>query len=432
MLPDKSLTPLIGETKEGRVGFVLGYDNVNPETAMPAGALREAENVDLDKSGRVRRRPGLTLRYTGSGIHSLWAGAGRTLFAEGGALKQLGSGWTATTLATGLSSSAMVSYQDVAGQVWWTNGSQSGRITADGAAGSWAVPNPNGQPTLSVRTGLGGLAAGRYQVAVTFLSADWEESGTGLAAVVDVAQGDGITLSNIPQGDAALVRIYMTPPNGDAFYHYRDLAMGVTSTHIGKATLGRRLETQFAEPLPPGQIVRFYNSRMWVASGSVLWHSLAFRYGLHQPEKDFFYFPSRITVLEPVDDGIYVVADKTYFLAGGTPGQMQLSGISDATGVEGTGLRVQAKHFALEDTKDEVAFWFGSRGAQLGLPGGALKAVMEDRAVVPLYEEGAALFRERNGIRQVVTTVKRPGDTSAFAAVDSAVAEVVRNGVLLP
>lgn len=432
MLSDKNLTPLIGDTKEGRVGFVLGYDNVAPETAMPAGALREAENVDLDKAGRVRRRPGLTLRYSGSGIHSLWSGGGRTLFVEEGSLKELGAGWTASALVSGLSVGSMVSYQEVAGQIWWTNGSQSGRISADGTVGAWAVPNPNGQPTLSVRTGLGGMAAGRYQVAVTFLSTDWEESGTGLAAQIDVAAGDGITLSNIPQGDAALVRIYLTPPNGDAFYHYRDLAMGVTSTHIGKATLGRRLETQFAEPIPPGQIVRFYSSRMWVASGAVLWHSLAFRYGLHQPEKDFFYFPSRITVLQPVDDGIYVVADKTYFLSGKVPGQMQLTDVSGATGVEGTGVSVEAKHFALEDAKGEVAFWFSSHGAQLGLPGGSVNSVMEDRAVVPLYEEGSALFRERNGIRQVVTTVKRPGDTSGFAAVDSAVAEVVRNGVLLP
>jgi len=432
VLSDKSLTPLIGDTKEGRAGFVLGYDNVAPETAMPAGALREAENVDLDKAGRPRRRPGLTLRYSGSGIHSLWTGAGRTLFAEGGAIKALASDWTASTLVTGLDPSKLVSYQDVAGQIWWSNGDQSGRILDDGTATTWGIENPPGQPTASARTGLGGMDAGTYQVAVTFLSADYEESGTGQAASVQISAGDGISLTGIPQGDAAYIRVYLTPPNGDAFYHYRDLAMGTTSLDIGRGTPGRRLETQFAAPLPAGQIVRHYNARMWVASESVLWFSLPFRYGLGRPAEDFFYFPSRITVVEPVKDGLFVVADKTYFLGGPIPAQMSQDEVSDATGVEGTGALVQAKHFALKDMQGEVAFWFGSRGAMLGLPGGAVQAIMEDRAVVPEYEEGATLFRERNGIRQMVTTLKRPSDSSALGATDSVVAEVVRNGVLLP
>ena len=429
MLEDQALVTLLGETQEGRVGFARGKDTVSPEAALPAGSLREAKNVDLDRAGRVRRRPGFTRRYAGSGIHSLWGDGARVLFVEGGALKRLLPDWSAKTLHTGLAPDRLLSYEAVNGEVWWSNGEASGRVGADDAVRPWGVPAPSGQPLLAPLT-YGGLDAGTYQVAVTFARADGEESGTGLAAVVDVPQGGGIALSAIPQGAADRIRLYASPPNGEALLLHGELPMGTTAVVLARTIRGRRLETQFSEPLPAGQIVRHANGRLWVAVERVLCCSLAFRYALYRPHQDYFLFPARITVLEPVADGLFVVADATYFLAGAAPEQMALRTVDDAGAVEGTAVRIQARHVGVE-APGEVAYWLGTRGAVLGLPGGGLKPVTEDRVALPAYAAGATFFREREGIRQLVTTVREPGPSSGFGVTDAVTVEVRRNGVLL-
>ena len=429
MLEDQALVTLLGETKEGRVGFARGKDTVSPEAALPAGSLREARNVDIDRAGRVRRRAGFTRRYAGAGIHSLWGDGTRAFFVAGGALKRLLPDWTAKTLQSGLAPDRLLSYELVNGEVWWSNGEASGRIGADDAVRPWGVSAPAGQPLLAPLAH-GGLDAGTYQVAVTFARADGEESGTGLAAVVDVPQGGGIELSAIPQGAADRIRVYASPPNGEALLLHGELPMGTTGAVLARTIRGRRLETQLTEPLPAGQIVRHYNARMWIAADRVLYASLPFRYALYRPHQDYFLFPARITVLEPVADGLFVVADATYFLAGAGPEQMALRTVDDAGGVEGTGARVPARHVGVE-VPGEVAYWLGTRGAVLGLPGGGLKAVTEDRVALPAYAAGATLAREREGIRQLVTTVREPGPASGFGVSDAVVVEVRRNGVLL-
>jgi ApbE superfamily uncharacterized protein (UPF0280 family) len=50
---------------------------------------------------------------------------------------------------------------------------------------------------------------------------------------------------------------------------------------------------------------------------------------------------------------------------------------------------------------------------------------------LPAYAAGATLFREREGIRQLVTTVREPGPSSGFGVTDAVTVEVRRNGVLL-
>lgn len=426
MTAERDLTPLVGTNRKGEVvGFARGLDTVSPETAMPGGSLREATNIDLDRLGRPRTRPGYVLRYSGTAIHSLWSDGIRTLFVEGGSLKRLLPDWSARTLTTGLSPGAAVSYASVDGVIYWSNGAQAGRVLADDTASAWGVPGPAGQPLLAALA-TGGLDAGIYQVAVTFAGSDGEEGGTGLAASVTVSSGGGIRLTAIPQGQASLIRVYASPPNGDGLLHHVDVPMGTTSLTLTKTLRGAALETQFSAPIAPGQIVRYFAGRMWVADGAFLKFSLPLRYGLYRPAQDFFLFPSAITVLEPVADGLFVVADQTYFLAGVVPAQMVRRRLSGDTGVVGTGAQVEARHFGVEGG-DHVAYWLGSRGAVVGTAGGGIRHLTDGRINLPAYASGASLFRERQGVRQVITTTRTPGPGSGFGAADSAVAEVVKN-----
>lgn len=427
MIRDRDLTPLLGRNAKGElVGFTRGKDTVDAETALPEGALREALNVDLDRAGRIRRRPGYTPRYPGSGIHSLWASrGGRVLFGEGGTLKELFPDWTSRDLRSGLDPTRTLTYEEAGGVVYWSNGAENGRVLQDGTARPWGVPSPPGQPTLSVAPA-GALPAGRYQVSVTFVADDGEESGATIASVIDVPEGGGIDLANIPQGPAARIRVYASPPNGDVLYQHLELPMGFVSARVVKTIRGRALETQLLDRVPAAQIVRFHAGRFWLAVGDLLFYTPAFRWGLHSPAA-FFQFAERIRVLEPVADGLYVVAERTWFLSGVVPEQMSQTARHPGAGVEGTGITVPGRYFGLDDAVGDVAYWFGDRGAMLGLPGGTVRPLMEDRVALSQYASGATLFRERQGIRQLVTALAGPGQGSGFGAADSAVAEVRKN-----
>jgi len=431
MLDDKDLVAL---------EFPVGKNNVAKETDLPEGALREALNVDLYKEGNVARRKGYASVYSGTNIHSLFSTKDYTVFCENGTLNTLNAAYVASTVRTGLNATKDISYAQVNKQVYYSNDEQSGIITENATHAEWGVESPSGQPILSSTTG--SLSAGRYQVAITFASPSGEESGTQLAAVLDVTEGGGIQLSSIPQSStAASVRVYVSPPNGDVLYHHVTLPMGITTGVVTSTVEGRALETQFMSTMPPGHIVRHYKGRMWVAIGNMLVFSPALRFGLYDPRHTYFRFSEKITVVQPVQDGIYVVADKAYFLSGSDPKDMEQVVVYDKGGVLNTGASVSPhvfdykndviKSLGVEQTPDEIAFWYSPTGAMLGFPGGRVKAVTEDRLSISEYERGATLFREEDGMRQLITSLTDKSNGSSFVASDTAVAEVIRNGVVL-
>ena len=53
-----------------------------------------------------------------------------------------------------------------------------------------------------------------------------------------------------------------------------------------------------------------------MARGRWLYVSEPYRYGLYNARRGFIPFPSEITVVQPCEDGVYVCADKTYWLPG--------------------------------------------------------------------------------------------------------------------
>ena len=153
--------------------FQVGVANVPAETDLPTKngvqvALREAVNVDIPSSGAVQRREGYSLALAGTSAHSGWHDGmfPFALYVDQGTLRAMQTGGSTWPLVSGLHD-AEVSYALVNERAYWSNGAQTGIVTAGGDALPWGVEHPNGQPLVSV-SAAGGLAAGLYQVAVTF------------------------------------------------------------------------------------------------------------------------------------------------------------------------------------------------------------------------------------------------------------------------
>lgn len=436
------MTKEISEKDLVELTFPLGKNTVAKETDLPKGSARELLNVDISNSGKPRRRRGFTSIYSGADIHSLVSTKKNSFFCEGAALKRLNRDFTATPVRTGLDLSAGLSYAEVDGRVYYSNGSQKGVITEEAVHAEWGVEAPVGQPMLAA-TAAGGLDAGTYQVAITYVSALGEESGTGRAALLELPVGGGILISSIPQSSAASCNIYVSPANGDVLYLVKSVAMGTASTTVQSTiNFSRMLETQFMEQVPAGHIVRHFKGRMWVAVGDLLVFSLPLRYGLYDPRFTYFRYSERISIVQPVEDGIYVVSGvETFFLSGTNPKDMSQSVVYHQGGVEGTGMSVPPKALKAdnklldgvlsEGVTEDVAYWFSTTGAVLGLPGGVTKPVTEDRMTISDYGQGATFLREEGDVRQLITALTNKGEGSGFGATDTATAEVRRNGVIL-
>lgn len=414
-----------------RLSFGRGTDNRTHETELPDGAVRRAVNVDITTSV-VRRRSGYARIYSGTLIHSVYSQRGLRVFVENGSLKRLNADNSATELLAGVGHE-WLSYDDLNGEIVFSNIARIGRVSIEGTARENGIESPSGQPALSA-SAAGGLDAGTYQVAMTFSRASGEEGGTSLAAQVAVSEGGGIVVANIPQpvsGDITAIHLYVTTANGMTFYHAMQLAVGQTSALVGRMILGRVLETQFLEPMPPGQIVRLFNGRLYVARNNLLIGSEPLRYGLTRLARNIIPFPSRIRMVQPVQSGLFVSDEmRTTFLRGQDLAQFTADPATSLPAFEYSGTAAPIEWFG--QGAGEGAVWLTSEGHMLGGPDGSVTPLTKDRLALPESIDAAPpLLREAKGLRQLIHAARGASAATKATASDSVTTEVIRNGVLV-
>jgi archaellum component FlaF (FlaF/FlaG flagellin family) len=120
-----------------------GINNVADANNLTVDELSEAENVDIDNEGKVKRRNGYTKKLTASDkIHSMWSNDRICLFIDGTTLKRLNSDYTASTIRDGVSSLPM-SFVDVNENVYYSNATVNGYIGSDGNDNRYSTPTEN-------------------------------------------------------------------------------------------------------------------------------------------------------------------------------------------------------------------------------------------------------------------------------------------------
>jgi hypothetical protein len=424
------------------LGWPAGVNNRAPENALPSDefgnilALRQAVNVNISNEGKPSRRSGFARRITGS-AHSLFRHEGHMLAVVDNDLVAYTPDLAPATVRAGLGSLPVgwAGLPEI-GLAWWTN-SQQIRCVGPNLEDLPLWIDAPGQLHAAPVVGQGGLHAGRYQVAVTYRDGYGRESGTMLSAEVDVEQGGGIAVSAIPANAAAVTaRVYVSDHNGgDVLYWAMDIAMPATGTYlVGAGTRGKPLETQWLEPLPPGQLLEVFATRLIVARGATLFWSEPLYYGLTHLSKNYASFGGEVTLLKAVAEGegsagMFIATDTTtYFVSDANPKNWARMKRYPHGAVAGTGVTVSGSVFNVEYT-GTVAFWLATNGVFcLGLPGGTVLPLTDRTLALPGFERGASLLRERNGVRSILTTMLG-GSTNALAMGDSAVAEIRRHGV---
>lgn len=421
------------DEKEVSLGpFQGGLDEVSPESNLPAGHLREATNTDFDRTGWFRRRPGQE--------EFISCTKGKSIFTDRTYLY-----WNdGTTLyrspATNADPTAIATLRDdylssciVRDDIYITDGVNRGRVVNGEYQANWWTPTPQGSVMLTAGTG-GALPPGDYFVTTTYISDTTGVESGALPGVRCRVEANGkIGIANIPQLSGHTTVIYVTHAGDPKVYYRHSMVLnGVTEWSIAQDGNGIRLTTRNMEEMPAGQIVRYHRGRLFVAGGNRLYFSAGQKPGLYRASDMYVDFSDRITVVEPVTDGLYVVADKTYWIPNFSDTEFpKREMVYDGRGVEGSGLTVRGSVFP-ETPRGDVAYWMGERGQVLGLPGGRLNLPQERKLAPDLLTRGASMYREEYGLSHVLTAaqgVMKPGKAGAR---DSITCTVKRNGVIIP
>lgn len=421
----------------------LGVNNVDSpksERFQPGGEakpfLARAENVDLDRAGGLKLRSGRTKVRTLTNGHSGWSCAQGAFYADGGTIYKFDPRADAdAVIQTGLNAHAEISYEAVAGQVFWCNGNETGRIIA-GTAAPWGLQIMDPPSVAAVA---GALRAGRYLVAVAAISGTGIEGGAREVSICTVGEGGGIAVS--PNGvdpNASALAVYLSDPNGaDLFYHSTVPVGPFTITSPAPTT---ELFTGLgAYPPPAGHLVRQWGGFLIVARSEPSGvHALYFSepgnpHRFHI-ETDVQLLPSRCVMLEPMVDGIFYGLESggTFWVSGADPHNMQVRQVDDRlVSEQRNSLRVPASKLPWLQAQVEVPvpIWATQDGFAAGLPGGVVRYPVDGRVAMDASKQATVAYVERPSLRQLLMSAREKTMGSRMGFGDQVTVTVTRGGV---
>jgi len=378
-----------------------GINNVQPDHRLvptdAGSALTVATDLDVGLSGELKRRTGYaeTLATCHKNLHQ--ADGFLLATVDGGDLTKLDSvGGSRVTLYPSLGS-ARVWYCNLPdGRTTFSNGSICG-ITNGVTATGWGVPVPASIGALTDAVGL--LDPGDYQYMLTYVrTSDKLEGGPLYSNPLPVASG-GIVLTALPTLAGYSTNVYITAANGDDGF-YAGNTTGSTFSYTGKNdALAMPCRTRHLQPAPAGTVTAFWRGRVLVAKDNVLYASRTNQWEVFDFRRDFKQFSAPITLIQPVDGGVFVgTSDELAFLAGAEFDKLTYRRVVDGSTVLGSGVGVRGE------------FIGQSGSAMICIANGVIVAGFSDGGVVRMTEgrykttvtEVSATFRQINGIPQYI------------------------------
>ena len=371
-----------------------GINNVLPTQRLKPGELRTAMNVDIGLDNEISRRSGYSV-VNEDCYKNLHQGDGFMLATTNGDLKAIGG----NTLYQSLGVDRVWYCNLPNGKTIFSNGLIHG-VTDGVTASDYGIPIPD---SLGAATDVvGSLFAGDYQYQLTYVRlSDGLEGGPLYSNPFPVASG-GIALYGLPAMDGYGINVYITSHNAGQGYYAGSTLTGDFSYTSINAALVLPCRTDYLSPPPVGILHTFWRGRVLLAEGDTLWASRTHQHELFDKKKDFKRFGSRITLIQPVDDGIYVgTDDELFFLSGTEFDKLQQIRVMRGAVVLGSGISVPGKLLKMGDGvgSGQAMVCIADRVLVSGFSGGQAMRITEGRYVTTATEV-TATFRMVGDIPQ--------------------------------
>ncbi|WP_024647736.1 hypothetical protein [Pseudomonas syringae] len=388
----------------------LGINNKTHEKAVPKGALRDSVNYDPSADGVLRLRSGFQKVLAGDNLRGALAVGAHVLLADGSKLIDFNTETGSSSVLKQIAGSGRFAGAVLNDELFFCTENECLRYRA-GALRDWGVPTVTAQPVPTI--GLGALPAGTYQCAATFTDAQGDEGGTTEAIIITVPDASSLIFPPITPPSGGKAKIYVSAVNGGSLYLQGDGENGLVCSSINDAAA--RLDTQFMRTPVPGDRICAHNGVLLIADGSVLHMTMPLRPHLRSAIKGWFQFPAPVDLVVSGDGGLFVSADKTYFLTdieSSTPGSRKVFDFGAVRGSDTKGLRNEVMWM----TRYGIAKSDGAGGATL---------VSEENFVPELSESATSALLESNGSQMIVTTLKAQKGNNPLAASDTYDMEII-------
>lgn len=386
------------------INNVLPTERLVPDPKSGATPLAEATDVDVGLDGEITRRGGYSelLATCHKNLHQ----------ADGFLLATVDGGDLISMNATGGNRITLYPSLGVA-RVWYCN-LPDGRTTfsnglicgiTDGVtATTWGVPVP---ASLGALTPISGdLFPGDYQYQLTYVRlSDGLEGGPLYSNPVSIPDG-GVYLSGLPTLAGHAINVYLTAANGDDGF-FAGSTTGSLFSYIGKNdALMLPCRTGYLQPAPAGTVTAFWRGRVLLAVGPVLYASRTNAWETFDFRRDFKQFSGDITLIQPVDGGVFVgTKDELAFLAGTEFDKLAYVQKVDGPVVLGSGVAVRGE--------------LVQQGEGAGL-GGAMVCVAKNVLVAGFSDGGIVRMSEgrfTTGATEVAATFRMVGRTPQYVAI---------------
>ena len=400
-------------------GWPKGVDNIHADHELSPDTLRRGVNIDVMDSGAVRRRKGHTLVTALASAHSMWGNGQAAYFIRDNSLYRFYEGSPAAALGAFAAGANRAAYVGVDSDVFVTSATARGVIRG-GAVVPWGINVPATPPVVAATTGV--LPPGNYFLAVTYVDADGRESGASAQTKITLSTAGGVATTAMPVSLEAAVtrkRLYISTTDGEILYMAAEVAAAAQFVSISTLPTGAELRTAHLSPPPFGVALAHFNGKVYIVDAmdsSVVWFTEALDYDHVNIRKNYYKFGAPVTVIAAVDDGVYFVADQTWFISGAGGDAPVRRPVLEATGILGS-------EASIPDTTDVI--WMSDRGAVIGKNGGEVQVLSGKQVSTGDMIDGAAFVREQDSVRQYVM-VGGSKDTSALQAGSYAEAEVIR------
>lgn len=377
-----------------------GSNNITKPERLPEGAVVDAVNMDFTVGGKAELRTGFELVRDYGDIRAVFAMGESIAVAAGDTVKKI-SGANEVDIATIANGAVSAVWHN--GQLFLNTHSDSIRI-AD-TVESWAIS----APVFDIELTLGNFPPGIYKIAVTSLEGGVESGCSPMT--ITLGEGQGIRV-NVQDNRAC--RLYSSVANSSTLYH-----QGVArSTNLLSLPVDdtARLITGELEPLPFCNILESHNAIIVGAYERFVFHTKPMLSHLHHPEEDYLQFSEPVTIVAAVTGGLYVCADKTYFITGIGSNEMTQRVVQDFGAVAGT----------LVKLPDGSASWFCKYGQVIARSDGSIELINRASYAPSIANDGAAGYLEHNGNQMIVTTMRGEPSCSGLKSSDYWDLEVIQ------
>lgn len=150
--------------------------------------------------------------------------------------------------------------------------------------------------------------------------------------------------------------------------------------------------------------------------------------GVVNPAHNYIMYNADVTKLIGLEEAVIVAADGHYVLKGSPDQDITQTRLLDSGAPKGNVVYSKVTNLGIDGLGIGAA-WLSDEGILVANAQGAVVNKTEGRVAFPEYDEAAAMLREEQGARRLVTTARSKGQTGEFAVTDNWDVEVRRNGV---